>query len=260
MDTATSSDGTTIAFDREGKGAPVVLVGGGPTDRTANGPVVDLLSSRFTVVNYDRRGRGASGDTPPFSVDREYDDLGAVIDAAGGSAFVFGTSGGGVIGLEAAARGLAITKLAVWEPPFILADEDSRSRPPADYEAQVAELVSTGRRGDAIELFFTEAAGIPAEFVAPLRQAPFWSAMEDIAHTLVYDAAIMGDFSMPTDRVAAIKVPTLVVDGGTTPWLSHSAQAVADTIPNSQRRTLDGQPHNVAPEAIAPVLEEFFSS
>ncbi|MGH9247301.1 MAG: alpha/beta fold hydrolase [Acidimicrobiales bacterium] len=259
MSTVKSSDGTTIALDQTGDGPPVIIVGGGPTDRSVNTPLAELLAPQVTVFNYDRRGHGASGDTPPYAVEREYDDLQAVIDAAGGSAFVFGSSGGGVIALEAAARGRAITKLALWEPPYVLDDETTRARPPADYAAQLTELISADRRGDAVELFSTEAAAIPAEFVAQMRQAPFWAATEALAHTLVYDAAIMGDFSMPSDRLSAVPVPTLVIDGGTTPWLTHSAQAVADTVPNAQRATLAGQPHNVAPDAIAPVLAEYFS-
>jgi pimeloyl-ACP methyl ester carboxylesterase len=258
MDTVTSADGTTIAFDRAGNGPPVILINAGPTNRTVNAPLVDLLSTRLTVLNYDRRGRGDSGDTPPYAVDREYEDLAAVIDAAGGSASLFGNSGGGILALEAAARGLPITGTAVWEPPYIL--DGARPPVPHDYRQRLTKLLAAGRRGDMVELFLTQAAGIPAEFVAAIRQSPFWPAQEAVAHALVYDAEIVGDFSLPTARLAAVKAPTLVVDGAQTPWLRASADAVAQALPDAQRRTLQGQPHNVDPAALAPVLAEFFAA
>jgi pimeloyl-ACP methyl ester carboxylesterase len=257
VDTVVSQDGTAIAFDRAGDGPPVILVNAGPTDRTANAPLAGLLAPHFTVLNYDRRGRGDSGDTAPYAVDREYEDLEAIIDEAGGSADVFGSSGGGILALEAAARGLAIAKLAVWEPPYIL--DGTRPPVPADYRQQLDELLAAGRRGDMVELFLTQAVGMPAEFVAPARQSPFWPSMEAVADALIYDAMIVGDFSLPTARVAAIKVPTLVIDGGQTPWLSATAQAVAAALPDAQRRTLEGQPHNVDATALAPALTGFFS-
>jgi pimeloyl-ACP methyl ester carboxylesterase len=243
-------------FDRC-DGPPVVIIGAGLTDRSASAPVAELLSDRFTVCNYDRRARGDSGDTAPFAVDREYDDLGAVIDAVGGSAMLYGTSGGAVIALEAAARGLAATRLALWEPPYALDDE--ATRPPADYQAQVAAAVAAGHPGDAVELLFTAAVGMPAEVVAPMRQAPFWPGMERLGQALIYDAAIMGDFRVPTDRLAKVAVPTLLLDGGTIPGLSRTAEAVARVVPGAQRRTLAGQPHNVDPAVIAPVVAEFFA-
>jgi pimeloyl-ACP methyl ester carboxylesterase len=255
--TVVSPDGTTIAFDRSGEGPPVVLVGAGPTDRAAQQPLAALLAPRFTVYNYDRRGRGDSGDTAPYAVDREYEDLAAVIGQAGGSACVFGDSGGGILALEAAARGLPVTKLAVWEPPYVI----DGSRPPVaqDYRQQLARLLAAGRRGDMVELFLTQAAGMPAEAVAPIRQSPFWPSMEAVAHALIYDAMIVGDFSLPTGRVATIKVPTLVLDGGQTPWLSTATLAVLDAVPNARRHTLHGQPHNVDAAALAPALVELFS-
>jgi Alpha/beta hydrolase family len=258
QDSVTSRDGTTIVFDRSGDGPPVVIIGAGPTDRSANAAVAELLSAHFTVFNYDRRARGASGDTAPFAVDREYDDLAAVIEAAGGSACLYGTSGGAAIALEAAARGLGATRLGLWEPPYLLDDE--ATRPPADYHAQLAAAVAAGRPGDAVELFFTAAVGAPAEFVAQLRQAPTWPALERLGQALVYDAAIIGDFRVPTDRLAKVNVPTLVIDGGLTPWMSRTADAVASVVPGAQRHTLEGQPHNVDPAAIAPALIDFFAA
>ena len=223
-------------------------------------PLAALLASSFTVFNYDRRGHGESGDTPPYVVEREIEDLDAIITEAGGSAFVYGTSGCAILALEAAARGLAprMKKLALWEPPYIV--DDSRPPVPPDYKDQLTRLLAAGRRGDMIELFMTKAVGLPAEFVAPMRQAPFWAAQEALAHTLIYDATLTGDFSLPAEHIASVAVPTLVIDGGTTPWLSHAAEAVAQALPHAQRRTLHGQPHNVAPEALAPALVEFFKA
>jgi len=258
MRKTTSKDGTTIVYERSGKGPSVVLVGGILGDQSQQAPLATLLAEHFTVFNYDRRGHGESGDTPPYAVEREMEDLEAIVKEAGDSAFVYGTSGCAVLALEAAAHGLApkIKKLALWEPPYIVGD--SRPPVPQDYQAQLTDLLSSGRRGDMVELFFTKAVGMPAEFVAQMRQAPFWPAQDALAHTLIYNAMIMGDFSLPAERVASVTVPTLVIDGGETPWLSHAAQAGAAGLPNAQRRTLKGQPHNVAPEAIAPVLVEFF--
>jgi hypothetical protein len=258
VDTVVSHDGTTIALDRAGDGPPAVLINAGPTDRKVNAPLVGLLAPRLTVLNYDRRGRGDSGDTAPYAVDREYEDLEAVIDAAGGSASLFGNSGGGILALEAAGRGLAVTRIAVWEPPYII--DGSRPPVPADYRRQLADLLAAGRQGDMVELFLTQAAGIPAPFVASIRQSPFWASQEAVAHALVYDADIVGDFSLPAARLAAVKAPTLVVDGGQTPWLSTSADAVADALPDARRRTLEGQPHNVDAAALAPVLAEFLAA
>jgi pimeloyl-ACP methyl ester carboxylesterase len=256
MNTVTSSDGTTIAFDRSGEGPAVILLCGGSTDRSANAPLAALLAEHFTVFNYDRRGRGDSGETAPYAVEREVEDLEALISEAGGSAFVYGTSSGAALALEAAASGLPITKLALWEPPFFL---EGRPRPPADTATTITELVSEGRRGDAVEYFMSKVVGLPPEFVAGARTQPFWASQEALAHTLAYDATIMGDYSLPTGRAAAVTVPTLVIDGGASfGFMGESADALADALPDGRRRTLDGQEHNVAPEALAPVLEEFY--
>jgi pimeloyl-ACP methyl ester carboxylesterase len=259
MEKATSKDGTTILFESTGQGSAVVLVGGILGDHSQQAPLAALLAEHFTVFNYDRRGHGQSGDTPPYAVEREIEDLEAMLKEAGGSAFVYGTSGCAVLALEAAAHGLApsMKKLAIWEPPYIV--DDSRPPAPRDYKEQLTKLWSAGRRGDMVELFFTKAVGLPVEFVSQMRQAPFWPAQEALAHTLIYNATIMGDFSLPAERIATVHIPTLVIDGGEAPWLSHAAEAVADALPNAQRRTLKGQPHNVAPEAMAPALIEFFN-
>jgi pimeloyl-ACP methyl ester carboxylesterase len=254
-----SKDGTNIAFDQMGEGPPVILVCGGSVDHTANAPLAALLAADFTVFNYHRRGRGASGDTPPYAVEREVEDIAAVIAAAGGSAAVYGTSSGSALALEAAARDLPIARLALWEPPYIL--DDGSRRPPPDTARTYTELVSAGRRGDAVEYFMAQVVGLPAEFVAQARSAPFWAAQEALAHTLAYDATIMGDYSLPRERAAAVNVPTIVLaGGGSPPFLRNTAQALADILPKGQYRLLEGQAHDVAPEAIAPLLKEFFSS
>jgi pimeloyl-ACP methyl ester carboxylesterase len=257
MNRLTSSDGTTIAFERSGDGPPVILVCGRSTHRTANAPLADLLAELFTVFNYDRRGRGDSGDTAPYAVEREIEDIDAVITAAGGSASVYGTFSGAGLALEAAASGLAITKLALWEPSYIV---EGRPRPPAGTARIYSEPVAAGRRADAVEYFMANVLGLPPEFVAEGRKAPWWTDQEALAHTLAYDATIMGDYSLPAERAASVMVPTLVIDGGTSfPWIRKTAQAIADVIPETQRRTLECQTHNVAAEAIAPVLVEFFT-
>ncbi|MEV4063251.1 alpha/beta fold hydrolase [Nonomuraea dietziae] len=257
MDKVISQDGTAIAFDRIGQGPAVILIGGGPNDRSANTPLAELLAKNLTVYNYDRRGRGDSGDTAPYAVDREFEDIEAIINEAGGVAHLYGTSGGGIIALEAAARGLAVGRLAVWEVPYIL--PGTRPPVPADYREQLVDLLAEGRRGDMCELFLTAAVGMPPEFVTPMRDFPGWSSMEAVAHTLIYDATITGDFSLPADRLAGVAVPTLVIEGETIPWISSAAQAVAEALPDARRASLTGQPHNVSPEAIAPVLAAFFT-
>jgi pimeloyl-ACP methyl ester carboxylesterase len=256
MNKVQSKDGTTIAFDRLGDGPPVILVCGASTDRRANASLATLLAERFTVFNYDRRGRGDSGDTPPYAVEREVEDIEALIDEAGGSAFVYGTSSGAALALEAAASGLAVRKLALWEPPFSL---DESRRPPKDLVERYDEMISAGRRGDAVEYFMSKVVGLPPEFVAFARTQPFWQEQEALAHTLAYDATIMGDYSLPAERAAAVTIPTLVIAGGASfPFMREAAHALADALPEGQHRTLEGQEHNVAPEALAPVLEEFF--
>jgi pimeloyl-ACP methyl ester carboxylesterase len=257
MAKVTSKDGTAIAFERLGQGPPVVLVCGGSVDRLSNAPLAALLAQHFSVFNYDRRGRGESSDTPPYAVEREIEDLDAVISVAGGQAYVYGSSSGSVLALEAARTLPArISKLAMWEPPYI---PEGYPRPPADTARIFSDLVAAGRRGDAVEFFMAKVVGLPAEFVAQARNAPFWQAQEAIAHTLAYDATIMGDYWLPSEWLAEVSTPTLVIDGGEMPPLSQGAQALAEALPHGQRRTLSGQPHNVAPEALAPVLVEFFA-
>jgi pimeloyl-ACP methyl ester carboxylesterase len=258
MDNVTSKDGTTIVFDRLGNGPPVILVSGGSVDRSSNAPLADVLASQFTVLNYDRRGRGPSGDTQPYAVQREIEDIEAVIGAAGGSACLYGSSSGAVLALEAAAAGLPVTKLAMWEPPYIV--DENRPRPAEDTASIYRKFVAEGRRGDAVEYFMAKVVGMPAEFVAFARSQPWWPAQEALAHTLAYDAEIMADYTPPTDRIARVTVPTLVLTGGASfDWMGDTAQAIVDALPNGQRRTLEGQSHDVDAKALGPALAEFFA-
>jgi pimeloyl-ACP methyl ester carboxylesterase len=258
METTTSKDGTTIAFDRLGDGPPVVLVTGGSVDRMDNAPLADALASSFTVFNYDRRGRGPSGDTPPYAVEREVEDIDAVIEAAGGAANLYGISSGAALAMDAAASGSPITKLALYEPPWV---PEGGPRPPADAAKTYAELVEADRRGDAVEFFMSKVVGMPDEFVSQARSAPFWAKQEALAHTLAYDATIMDDYWLPTDRAANVKVPTIVMAGDATfPWIIDTARALAEAIPDAELRILEGQTHDVSPEALAPVLDAFFNS
>jgi pimeloyl-ACP methyl ester carboxylesterase len=258
MDHVTSADGTDIAIDRTGSGPPVILVCGGSVDRMSNAGLAEQLAPHFTVLNYDRRGRGDSGDTPPYAVRREIEDIDAVVGAAGGSAFLYGTSSGAALAMEAAIRLDAITKLALWEPPFL---PEGVPKPPADTAQTFTDLVEAGRRGDAVEFFMAKVVGLPPEFVQGARQAPFWAQTEALAHTLAYDATVMGDYSIPTDRASSVKVPTIVIAGGADfPWMPETAQTLAAAMPDGQYRRLEGQGHDVDPTVLAPVLIGFFGS
>jgi pimeloyl-ACP methyl ester carboxylesterase len=259
-----SRDGTPIAFTRAGNGPPLVLVDGAMCYRSF-GPaakLAELLAKDFTVITYDRRGRGESGDTAPYAVDREIEDLEALIDAVGGSAYVYGISSGAALALEAANRGLAITKLALYEAPFIV----DNTRPPLedDYEARLARLLSADRRGEAIKLFM-QTVGVPAAFIFMMRFMPMWAKLKAVAHTLPYDTAIVGGHQrgrpLPRGHWASVRTPTLVALGGKSPaWMRNAMQALADAIPHATRHTLDGQTHMVKAPAHAPMLVEYFKA
>ncbi|QBD77756.1 alpha/beta hydrolase [Ktedonosporobacter rubrisoli] len=264
MEKVISSDGTSIAFDRSGKGPALILVAGATATRAAEQQfATGLISSHFTVFAYDRRGRGDSGDTKPYAVEREVEDIDALITEAGGSAFVFGHSSGAVLSLEAARQLSAgrIAKLALYEPPFII--DDSRPPIPEDYVGHLNELIAAGRRGDALEYFMVKAVGMPAEAIAGIRQAPFWQGSEAVAHTLLYDGAIMGDTvrgnPLSIRKWSSIQIPTLVMDGGASPaYMQHSAQELAAILPHGQHCRLAGQDHGPADDILAPALIEFF--
>ena len=258
MDEVRSKDGTAIAFERSGEGPPVILVVGAFNDRATGAPLAAALQERFTVFNYDRRGRGGSGDTLPYAVEREVEDLEALIEEAGGSASVFGYSSGAVLALRAAAHGLTIPRLALYDPPVSADGGAGRLR--GDLAARLAGLVEEGRRGEAVELFQTEVVGLPAEVVAQIRRAPFWPALEAMAHTLVYEIEILDDGSLPPELAASVEAPTLVIVGGqSSPFLRETAPAVADAMPDARARVLEGQNHDLVPQVLAPILEEFLA-
>jgi pimeloyl-ACP methyl ester carboxylesterase len=254
----TSKDGTTIGFDRLGDGPAVILVTGGSVDRRSNAGLAALLASDFTVYNYDRRGRGDSGDTLPYAIDREIEDIAAVAEAAGGSSGLVGFSSGGALALFAAgALPGTISKVVAYEPPFI--DEPS-ARPPADTVEQYERFVADDRRDLAVEYFMAKVVRMPPDFVEFAKTQPFWADQEKIAHTLAYDGRVMGDYSIPVERAATIATPALIVAGGADfPFMRDTAQRLADALPNGQVRFLDGQGHNVDPAALVPILKEFFA-
>ncbi|TCO48549.1 alpha-beta hydrolase superfamily lysophospholipase [Kribbella antiqua] len=256
MEKVTSADGTAIAYDRMGSGPAVVLVCGGSVDRMSNAPLATLLAQNYTVYNYDRRGRGDSGDAAEYAIEREFEDLDAIFAAAGGPACLYGTSSGAALALLATAAGRPVTKLALWEPPYIL--EGTRERPPADTASIYRAFVAEGRRDKAAEYFMAEVVGMPAEFVAMAKESPWWPAQEAIAHTLAYDATIMGDYSIPAEA-AAVTAPTRVFTGGASEdWMKAGNEAVLAALPNATHRVIPDQQHNVDPAALAPALKEFF--
>ncbi|MDY7228799.1 alpha/beta fold hydrolase [Hyalangium rubrum] len=262
MNQVISKDGTPIAYEKLGSGPALILVDGALCSRRF-GPMpklAPLLAQRFTVFVYDRRGRGDSGDTQPYAKERELEDLDALIQAAGGSAFVVGLSSGGALALEAAASGLNIQKLVAYEPPYV-AQHDARHAQ-AHHEAQLQRLLAEGRRGHAVKYFMRDMVGAPGFMVVMMQlMRGVWKKLEAVAHTLPYDARIMGDFSIPKTRFASIKVPSLVMYGGKTDAkLKMAAEAIADIVPGARRRTLDGQTHNVNPKVLTPAVVEYFTA
>jgi pimeloyl-ACP methyl ester carboxylesterase len=251
----TSGDGTAIAFERHGAGPALIAVdaaGSYGGFRPFPAPV-ELLAPHFTVYVYDRRGRGASTDTLPYGIEREVDDLAALIAEAGGSAFVYGFSSGGLLALHAAAAGLAIPQLALFEPP-IEATEDPPGETP--FTAELAALVAAGRRRDAVELFH-RGIGVPEEVMAQMTPQ-VWGALEAVAPTLVYDCRLSDAMSLRLLRT--VTTPTLVLDSrGSSAPITASAAAVASALPDSTHRGLAGGWHGVAPEVLAPALVEFFT-
>jgi pimeloyl-ACP methyl ester carboxylesterase len=225
-----------------------------------------LLADHFTVYTYDRRGRGASGDTKPYAPEREIEDLEALIDEAGGVAYVHGTSSGAVLALRAAAALPGkVARLATYEAPMLI--DDSRTPPPADYRQHVDRMVADGRNGDVVAYFMTKVVGAPAFVPYVLRLMPAWKKLKAVAPTLRYDFEVLGDSQtgkpIPADlakAIASIDVPVWAGDGGKSPtWMRHAQDAVAELLPDSRRETLPGQTHQVKAEVIAPALTGFFA-
>lgn len=265
MERVTSKDGTSITYERSGRGPVVVLVGGGLDDGSENAPLAAALSASFTVYNYARRGRGDSGDTSHYDVAREIEDIDALIALAGGSAHLYGVSTGGALALEAAAAGSSIGKIGVYEVPYNATDADW-PRQWQNYVDDLEVVLADGRRGDAVELFM-QVTGASDTDVAGLRSSPYWPDMEALAHTLAYDAATLGDGQPPVERLAIITQPTLVVTGddrpaGAAKWimaLDDAADAIVASLPHAERVTLEGQGHVADPRSVVPALEQFFT-
>jgi pimeloyl-ACP methyl ester carboxylesterase len=261
MKTVRSADGTTIAFDQLGKGPPLILVGGALEYRamdSATAQLAPLVAQHFTVLHYDRRGRGGSTDTPPYAVEREIEDIDALIAEAGGSAFVFGISSGAALALEAAIKlGDKVRKLAMYEAPYN--DEEAARLAWKTYREQLANALAEGLRGDALALFML-LTGMPPDHLDAVRQHPLWPRWEAAAATLAYDAVVMGeDASVPTEKAADVVVPALVMEGGASyPFMHVTALALVKAMPQAQHRTLPGQTHEVEVAVLAPVLVEFF--
>jgi pimeloyl-ACP methyl ester carboxylesterase len=259
-----SADGTKIAYDKQGGGRPaLILVDGAMCSRSSGSKpeLVRLLSAHFTVYSYDRRGRGDSGDTQPYAVEREIEDLAVLTDDAGGAACLYGHSSGASLALEAAASlGNRVSKLAMYEAPY---NDDPAARSAwGEYVRQLTDMLAAGRRGDAIALFMA-CTGMPADQIEGMRKAPFWPGLEAIAPTLGYDhAAILGkDASVPAGLAASAGMPALVMHGDASyPFMGETARALSQAIPHAELRTLAGQSHEVSPAALAPVLVEFFTA
>jgi pimeloyl-ACP methyl ester carboxylesterase len=263
MATAISKDGTRIAYDRDGQGPPMLLVDGalcyrgfGPMKRLAT-----LLAPHFTVYTYDRRGRGDSGDTQPWSVEREVEDIAAIVREAGEPVFVYGISSGAVLAVEAASRGVPIRKLALYEAPLMVDD----SRPPlgTDFLPRLRAEIAAGRRGAAVKMFM-QAVQVPAIGIFMMRFMPAWKKLEAVGHTLQYDIGFMSPLQQGQPLRAGAwsnaTMPALVMDGGKSPaWMRNAQAALARVLPNSTTRTLPGQTHMVKAEATAPQLIEFFA-
>ncbi|WIV61501.1 alpha/beta fold hydrolase [Amycolatopsis nalaikhensis] len=263
MSTTVSADGTKIAYTRTGSGPALVLVDGAMCYRgsSPNDALAKELAARFTVYTYDRRGRGESADTGPYAVEREVEDLAALIKEAGGEAFLFGISSGAALALEAA-RSLPVTKLAVYEPPFIV--DGTRPRVPADYPERLSAALKEGKPGKAVKMFMTEGVGLGRVTVAMMRIMPFWAKLKKVAPTLPYDTALVIDHQSGEPLRAAwpeVKIPTLAVDGGRSPdWMRNGVASLAKVLPSAEHKTLPGQTHIVKAAALAPVLTEFYLS
>ncbi|MEU6510381.1 MULTISPECIES: alpha/beta hydrolase [unclassified Streptomyces] len=254
----TSRDGTALAYEVTGQGPAVILVCGAMSTGGTVAPLAARLADRCTAVVYDRRGRGASGDTAPYEVAREVEDLAALLDAVGGDASLFGVSSGGALVLRAAASGLPLRRAAVYEVPYADFLQGGAERE-AVYKEQLNRALSDGRRGDAVELFL-RLTGLGEEMIQGARQSPMWAGMEAVAPSLAYDDAVMGDGLLPRERLAAVSVPVLSVVGGASPeWMHRAAQAVAEAVPQGTYRVLPGQTHMVEPDVLGPVLADFFT-
>ena len=263
MRVVSSEDGSRIAYDKRGKGPAVILVTGALATRSSASELAQLLAPHFTVYSYDRRGRGDSGDTKPYSVQREIDDIAALVDEAGGSAYVYGKSSGACLALQAAAAlGDKVKKLAIYEAPY--SEAAGAAKEWREFRSRFDGLLAAGRRADAVTLFL-KFVGAPDDAIAGMKASPEWPGMEAMAPTLAYDNAVLGeDRSVPVTVAAKVKARTLVMDGGAStgpmPFMRPTADRIATVVPDAQRRTIEGQGHDVSAKVLAPVLVKFFSN
>lgn len=262
METVRSRDGTSIAHVVNGSGPPLILVGGAFCDhraRAAGLPLSRALEGRMTVTSFDRRGRGESTDTAPYAVGREVEDLAALVVRAGGSAAVYGHSSGAVLALQAAAAGVPITRLALYEPPLVFSD--ARAPMPPDLVEQLVELTRLGQRSEAVELFLSKGIGVPAPGVAHMKASPAWPNLTALAHTLSYDATLTRDAEATLALGATCTVATLLMAGEKSEsWMRTGVERLAAAIPNARHETLAGQTHDVQAEPLARLLLEFFGA
>jgi pimeloyl-ACP methyl ester carboxylesterase len=264
MPAVTSRDGTSIAYETRGSGPPLILVDGAFCYR-GMGPMPDLarhLESRFTVVLYDRRGRGESGNGAPWSAEREVEDLAALVRASGGSASLFGISSGAVLALDAAARGLPVSKVAVYEPPLIV--DATRDPVSDDFVPSLERLLAEGNRAEMVKRFM-RLVGAPGFVIAIMRLMPNWRKLVEVAHTLPHDLSLLHGLqrgrSLPEGRWEKVAAPCLVIDGGKSPpWMRNGAHALHTRLHGSSYRTLPGQTHRVRSKVLAPALIEFFEA
>jgi pimeloyl-ACP methyl ester carboxylesterase len=261
--TTTSRDGTIIAFTKRGSGPPLIIVDGAFCYRE-NGPATELatqLAQHFTVFTFDRRGRGESGDTAPYTVMREIDDLQAVASEAEEVPYVLGISSGGALILQAVASGVGVKEIALYEPPYLA--DGNRPRSFEDAKGRLQSLIAAGDRGGAVSFFMTDVYGAPRAFVfaMPFLMPNAWQRNKLVVHTVPYDLTILDDRSVLNERSSSISVPTLVIGGEKSPKVLRDAvTAVANALPNGQSRFLAGQDHNISSRALAPVLFEYFGT
>jgi pimeloyl-ACP methyl ester carboxylesterase len=261
MPNVTSKDGTKIAYEKNGNGPVVIIVDGALCSR-AFGPtsqLVPLLKDNFTVITYDRRGRNESGDTPPYSVEREIEDLDALIKEVGDSVYMVGFSSGAALILNAAARGLTIKKMLLYEAPYVM--NMGGYNPPSNSEAQLKALITLNKRGDAVKFFMKDMVGMPGIMATIMSILPVWKKLKAVAHTLPYDAAILNGFVLPVNLAKTVNVPALVMGGSKSPaTLRNAAQKLAEALPNAKIKLLEGQNHNVSMKVIAPELINYFKN
>lgn len=257
MDKVSSKDGTSIAYDTFGSGPGLILIAGAFTDRSYYVPLATALSPDFTVITYDRRGRGDSTDVAPYAVEREIEDLQALREATG-AVYASADSSGVMVLFRAVATGVHFDKLAVMEPPFRV---DGAPPAPDRYLERLQEFIATGNPGGAAELFMVEAVGQPQEMVDGFKGTPLWTALEAMAPTLVYDALQMGDSSLPTDLLRKISTETLAIHStGSPAWMQSAVATTAAALPNAHLVALDGQFHQVSQDVLVEAFKDFFGS